>query len=51
MSENKGKPSGKYAEEKTSPGRKGNYQRTGWPANGVKPETNAAKPRSRATES
>lgn len=31
MSENKGKPSGKFAEEKTDPGRKGNYQRTGWP--------------------
>ena len=23
--------SGKFAEEKTDPGRKGNYQRTGWP--------------------
>lgn len=28
---NKGKPSGKYAEDKTDPGRKGNYQRSGWP--------------------
>jgi hypothetical protein len=28
---NKGKPSGKYAETKTSPGRKGDYKRTGWP--------------------
>jgi hypothetical protein len=33
MSINKGKPSGKYAESKTSPGRKGNYQRSGWPEN------------------
>jgi hypothetical protein len=31
MSKNKGKPSGTYAEEKTSPGKKGNYQRFGWP--------------------
>ena len=31
MTTNKGKPSGKYAEAKTRPGRKGNYQRSGWP--------------------
>jgi hypothetical protein len=31
MSKNKGKPSGKYAEEKTSPGRKADYKRSGWP--------------------
>jgi hypothetical protein len=31
MAENKGKPSGKYAKDKTDPGRKGDYQRTGWP--------------------
>ena len=31
MATNKGKPSGKYAEEKTSPGRKGDYKRSGWP--------------------
>ncbi len=31
MSKNKGKPSGKYAESKTSAGRKRDYQRTGWP--------------------
>ena len=31
MARNLGKPSGKFAEEKTSPGRKGNYKRTGWP--------------------
>jgi hypothetical protein len=28
---NKGKPSGKYAEDKTSPGRKADYKRSGWP--------------------
>jgi len=28
---NKGKPAGKYADTKTSPGRKGDYQRSGWP--------------------
>jgi len=33
MSKNKGKPSGKYAESKTSPGRKANYKRSGWPEN------------------
>lgn len=33
MSTNKGKPSGKYAETKTSPGRKGDYKRSGWPEN------------------
>ena len=27
----KGKPSGKYAESKISPGRKGDYKRSGWP--------------------
>ncbi len=31
MSKNKGKPSGKYAEEQSSPGRKANYKRSGWP--------------------
>jgi hypothetical protein len=31
MSENKGKPSGKYAEDKSDPGRKGDYKRSGWP--------------------
>jgi hypothetical protein len=31
MARNLGKPSGKFAEEKTSPGRKGDYKRTGWP--------------------
>ena len=28
---NKGKPSGKYAEDKTRPGRKGDYKRAPWP--------------------
>jgi len=27
MAENKGKPSGKYAEDKTDPGRKGDFKR------------------------
>jgi hypothetical protein len=31
MPENKGKPSGKYSDTKTGPGRKRDYQRTGWP--------------------
>jgi hypothetical protein len=31
MAENKGKPSGKYAEDKTDPGRKGNLKRAPWP--------------------
>ena len=31
MAEHKGKPSGKYAETKISPGRKGDYKRSGWP--------------------
>jgi hypothetical protein len=31
MSRNMGKPSGKYAEDKRSPGRKGDYKRSGWP--------------------
>jgi hypothetical protein len=31
MGENKGKPSGKYAESKVSPGRKADYKRSGWP--------------------
>src|SRR5947207_12051745 len=31
MAAHKGKPSGKYAETKTSPGRKGDYKRSGWP--------------------
>jgi len=31
MSKNKGKPSGKFAESKTSPGRKADYKRNRWP--------------------
>ena len=31
MAENKGKPSGKYAEDKTDPGRKGDFKRAPWP--------------------
>jgi hypothetical protein len=31
MSKNKGKPSGNEAEDKSAPGRKANYKRSGWP--------------------
>ena len=31
MSTHKGKPSGKFAEQKDAPGRKGDYKRSGWP--------------------
>jgi hypothetical protein len=31
MPEHKGKPSGKYSENKKGVGRKRDYQRTGWP--------------------
>ena len=31
MAENKGRPSGKYAEDKSDPGRKGNLKRAAWP--------------------
>jgi hypothetical protein len=31
MATHKGKPSGKYAENKSAPGRKGDYKRSGWP--------------------
>jgi hypothetical protein len=31
MAANKGKPSGKFAESKTAPGRKGEVKRSGWP--------------------
>lgn len=31
MPHHKGKPSGKYAESKTEPGRKGDYKRSRWP--------------------
>jgi hypothetical protein len=34
MAENKGKPSGKYAEDKTDPGRKGDLKRAPWPEEG-----------------
>jgi hypothetical protein len=32
---NKGKPSGKYAEDKTDPGRKGDFKRAPWPEEGL----------------
>ena len=46
MAENKGKPSGKFAEDKTDPGRKGGYQRTGWPedAKAVRTDPNVGVP-------
>lgn len=31
MPGHKGKPSGKFAEDKTEPGRKGDYKRSRWP--------------------
>ncbi len=31
MSKNKGKPSGPEAEDKSAPGKKANYKRSGWP--------------------
>lgn len=34
MAENKGKPRGKYAEDKTDPGRKGDLKRAPWPEEG-----------------
>lgn len=48
MPEHKGKPSGKYSETKEGIGRKGDYQRTGWPeeridgagAGGAEPDAN-----------
>ena len=42
---NKGKPSGKYAEDKTDPGRKGDYQRTGWPEDAPTQRAGAEAPR------
>jgi len=44
MSENKGKPSGKYAEKKTDPGRKNDLKRGGWPEeDSNEPSKNAAR--------
>ncbi len=43
MAKNKGKPSGKFAEEKTSPGRKGDYKRSGWPEDAPAQRTTSAR--------
>ena len=50
MSENKGKPSGKYAEDKTDPGRKGNYQRSGWPEDAPTQRVHSGEGQQRGTE-
>lgn len=50
MSENKGKPSGKYAEDKTDPGRKGNYQRSGWPEDADTQRVHSGEGQQRGTE-
>jgi hypothetical protein len=43
MAKNMGKPSGKDAEKKTSPGRKANYKRTGWPEDVPTQRTSSAR--------
>jgi hypothetical protein len=43
MAENKGKPSGKYAEDKTDPGRKGDFKRGPWPEEGRTQRDDGAK--------
>lgn len=43
MARNLGKPSGKFAEKKTSPGRKGNYKRSGWPEEAATQRTRSAR--------
>ena len=43
MSENKGKPSGKFAESKIEPGRKGDYKRSGWPEDASTQRTERAR--------
>jgi len=43
MASNLGKPSGKFAEKKTSAGRKGNYKRTGWPEEVPTQRTHSAR--------
>ena len=45
MAKNLGKPSGKFAEKKTSPGRKSSVLRSGWPEEAPTQRTN--QPRSR----
>lgn len=43
MPPNKGKPSGTYAEDKTKPGRKGTYKRSGWPEDAETQNVESAK--------
>lgn len=51
MSKNLGKPSGKDAETKTAPGRKGDYKRSGWPEDAPTQRTqDASIPRSKRRE-
>ena len=45
MAKNLGKPSGKFAEKKTSPGRKSSHLRSGWPEEA--PTQHTENPRSR----
>jgi hypothetical protein len=45
MARNLGKPSGKFAEKKTSPGRKSSHLRSGWPEEA--PTQRTDEPRSR----
>ena len=47
---NKGKPSGKYAEDKTDPGRKGNYQRSRWPEDADTQRVHSGEGQQRGTE-
>jgi hypothetical protein len=50
MGRNLGKPSGKFAEEKTSPGRKGDYKRTGWPEDVPTQRTQSARREQRSPD-
>jgi len=43
MTKHLGKPSGKFAEEKTGPGRKGDYKRSGWPEGASTQRTRSAR--------
>ena len=45
MATNKGKPSGTYAENKKSPGKKADYKRSGWPEDASTPYAEDARGR------
>jgi len=47
MAGHKGKPSGKYAETKISPGRKGDYKRSGWPEDAPTQRVETPRPNER----